>query len=108
MPREMRRLILDDSEFNEAIRVFVESREQMFHGATLVSSRISSEDPLEAELTVLTQSRQQSTVKLTAAHLAAAVIAYCFAYRIPLPRSSDKSVKRVPGGIALDIMMGKK
>jgi len=105
MPKELRRLVLNDTEFKEAMRQFIAAREQIFHGATLLDSRVSRDDPLEVELTVLSKAKQKSTFSLGGAHLAAALINFCMSKKIPLPRVGKKSVKRVPGGIALDIVI---
>jgi hypothetical protein len=103
MPKEMRRLVLSDTEFREALKSFVATRDRVFNGAALLESRIVADDPLEVELTLRVAANQKDTVSLSGAHLAAAVIAFCRSRSIPLPRSSTKSVKRVSGGVALDI-----
>ncbi|WP_299437265.1 hypothetical protein [uncultured Rhodospira sp.] len=105
MAKEMRRILLSEAEFTDALRRFVRARDQVFHGAALQTSRVTSADPLEVEVVVQHRDRQEQVMTLSATLLAAAVIRFCMEQRIPLPRAAEKSVRRVSGGVALDMQI---
>lgn len=104
MPIEMRRVVLTQGEFNQALRDFMSVNEQMFKGASLLDSSIRRADPLEISIAVQTREGHQNSLSLGGPHLAAVLIKYCIDHRIPLPRQSTKSVKKVSAGIALDMV----
>jgi hypothetical protein len=105
VPKELRRVVLRDDEVMEALQAFIQGRDATFKEARLKGSRYVSTDPLEVEAVVRLRDRTESVLTLGGPHLAAALIAYCRANGIPLPRIASKSVKRVNGGIALDMTM---
>ncbi|MBB4265921.1 hypothetical protein [Roseospira visakhapatnamensis] len=104
MPIEMRRVVLSPSEFDHALRAFMAANEQMFKGARLLDTSFHRTDPLEVSVAVQTRVGQQNTLSLGGPHLAAVLIKYCIDRRIPLPRQSSKSVRKVSAGIALDMV----
>lgn len=106
MPREMRRILFNEDELTDALRAFLEHRRQAFDGVSLLRCGAVTGDPPEVEIIVRDRSAQKQTQTLCSHHLAAALINYCVAHRIPMPRDSTKSVKRVTGGVALDMLIG--
>ncbi|MBB4284471.1 hypothetical protein [Roseospira goensis] len=102
MPKEMRRVVLRDREVSRALQSFVQARDPAFRGARLTEMRVVTAQPLEIEVTVR-RAGEDSTFALGAPHVAAALISFCGATGIPLPRIAAKAVKRVNGGIALDM-----
>lgn len=105
MAKEMRRVILTDAELAVALQRFIKSQPQMFGGGTLVHSEVGREDPVRVEVLVRGSDGRESMFVIGGAQLAAALINFCVFARIPLPRNSTKSVKRVSGGVAMDMMI---
>jgi|GEM_PF-588408 len=105
MPIEMRRVVLSETEFDEALTAFMAANETRFNRSTLIDATTITVDPLEVRVVMQAPDGQQANVVLSGSHLAAVLIKYCIDNGIPLPRQSAKSVKKVAAGFALDTVI---
>jgi hypothetical protein len=110
MPSEIRKLIFSSEEVCEVIVGYC-----LRKGRTLPNSRIDSilvqpdsNDFLIAKFEPedLKHKGREEAVSFTKEQVAAALIMYCRARKIPLPRSAEKSLEGEGGGVSLKISIG--
>ncbi len=105
MPTELRQIVFENVELRKALaQHFVDQPERLPAG-TIEAVGIS-QDELEIELQLLgAAGGAASTALIPAEHVAAALIAYCRANTIPLPRDAKKFLVVSGDNLALRIVL---
>lgn len=108
MPSEMRRIIFSNDELRQAIDAYLLSRHEVLPVGYVHSARVG-EDKTQVVLSVHDRAQGKThEAVLSAASVAAALIRFCFAYDIPLPRNAAKSISVFDGHVALEVRKGPK
>jgi hypothetical protein len=105
MPTELRQIVFENVELRKALaQHFVDQPERLPPG--VIEAVGISQDELEIELQLVGDSGGASTATLIPAeHVAAALIAYCRANTIPLPRDAKKFLVVSGDNLALRIVL---
>lgn len=105
MPTELRQIVFENAELRKALsQHFVDQPDRLPPG-TIEAVGIS-QDELEIELQLAGNSGATATAALIPAeHVAAALIAYCRANTIPLPREAKKFLVVSGDNLALRIVL---
>lgn len=106
MAIEIRRLIVNDDELKQICSDYVASGDTDVPRGTIMSLKISRDDPLEVSVQIQTAEGQQNPFTLGENHLVSALINYCAMKMIPVSRNAKKTVKKTDKGmIAFDMVL---
>lgn len=104
MPTELRQIVFENVELRKALaQHFVDQPDRLPPG-TIEAVGIS-QDELEIEVVVNQSGGATTTTLIPAEHVAAALIAYCRANTIPLPRDAKKFLVVSGDNLALRIVL---
>jgi hypothetical protein len=105
MPTELRQIVFENAELRKALsQHFVDQPDRLPPGA--IEAVGISQDELEIELQLAGQTSAASApTVIPAEHVAAALIAYCRANTIPLPRDAKKYLVVSGDNLALRIVL---
>lgn len=107
MPTETRKIVFSDIELAEAIERFAKATRHAMPPGRVTACRIDAKIGLSAMLTVTHLADGSSnTVRFDQPSIAAALIRYCMEKKIPIARSSEKTVEAIGSGVALTLRMG--
>ena len=103
MIAESRTLTFSREDLVEAALAFARRRDLLPEGE-LIAVDVEGDPAPEVVIRLQQQDRIfESRVRLGGAQLAAAMIRFCIARHIPIPRKARKETRHVPGGVALVI-----
>lgn len=104
MIAENRTLMFTRDDVVDAALTFVNSRRGLLPEGRIVGVDIEGEETPEVVIRLQQPERIfETTVRLSAAQLAAVMIHFCIARQIPIPRKARKEIRYVPEGIQLVI-----
>ena len=109
MPTEFRRIVFNNLELHEALRGHPDPKAQL-PGGRLLTIRFEDEgrNQLAIEFHDPLRGQPPETVTLATPFVAAALLRYCIAKRIPVQRSAQKSLSISGDNIALDLRSPSK
>lgn len=105
MAIEVRRIILEQHEFQAVLNFYAKLAENDFPNGFVVGFNIKVENPLEIFVNVQLPSGEQIGVDLNEADIIDAIIHFCIETKIPVSRKSKKTVKFTDDKISLDMSL---
>lgn len=103
MPTEIRRLIFTPDELANALGDFISSDRSNIEPGQVLNVQVRNSAPLSVRAQVQFKSGRQSSEVFEEAFICAALISWCMANKIPLPRRATKAVNQTrDGSFALD------
>jgi hypothetical protein len=108
MPTELRRIVFSNDELREALDAYLLSRQESMPVGYIKSAKFGR-DGGDLALSLYDRSADKThEVVLSASHIAAALIRYCFSHHVPLPRHAAKSISVCGDNVALDVRRGSR
>src|SRR3954467_8090639 len=92
MPSELRRIVFSNDELRQALDAYYLGIGKSLPVGYVRSARFAA-DPAQIVITIYDRREDQThEAALNAAQVAAALIKFCFAHRIPIPKHAQKSL----------------
>lgn len=106
MPTEFRRVVFPNHELLQALAEYETPEAKSMPPGDIIAVAIL-ETPVDTVEVTLLDTTQNATFRaqFTASHIAAALIGYCIAHGVPVPRNSRKSLRLMGDNLALDIVV---
>ena len=105
MAIEVRRIILEQHEFQAVLNVFAKMEESDFPEGFVVGFEIRNENPLQIFVDIQSPDGAQVGVELAEDFIVEALINFCIQTKIPVSRKSKKSVRLSDGKISFDMSL---
>ncbi len=105
MAIEIRRIILEQFEFQAVLNVFARSEESKLPQGYVIGYDITKEKPLTVFVNIQTPAGEQIGLELDEDTMVHALIHYCIETKIPVSRKSKKTVKMHDGKISFDMSL---
>ena len=107
MPKELRKIVFTEDETRQAMVEFCEQTQALPPGATLLGIDLTGSDttPISVGFTSGT-SNKPNELQLGRDQVAAALMWFCRAQRIPIPRQSNKTLQIKENEVALLLGVG--
>jgi len=105
MAIEVRRMILEQSEFQAILNVYAQLNESAIPKGFVVGFEITEEDPLKAFVNVQMQTGEQIGTEIDEDAMVTALINFCIKTKIPVSRKSKKTVKLNNGKVSFDMSL---
>lgn len=105
MAVEVRRIIMESFEFQAVLNVFAQSEDITIPSGFVVSYKVTNEKPLEIDVGIQESDGVQKYISLGETEIAAALINFCIATKIPVSRKATKTAKIMNGKIAFDMSL---
>ena len=109
MPKELRKILFTEDETRQAMVEFCDQTQAIPPGVTLLKVELTGTEEAPINLAYTSGSSKNPTeLQLGRDQVAAALIRFCRAQRIPIPRQSSKTLQLKDGEIALLLGVGFK
>jgi hypothetical protein len=105
MAIEVRRILLEQHEFQAVLNVYGKSENNDFPSGFVVGYEILQENPLTIFVNVQTPDGEQVAVELDEVSIVGALINFCIETKIPVSRKSKKTVRFVDDKISFDMSL---
>ncbi|MDP6406592.1 MAG: hypothetical protein QF797_15460 [Alphaproteobacteria bacterium] len=107
MPKELRKIVFSEDETRQAVVEFCDQAQALPPGATLLKIELTGAEatPISVGFTSGT-SNKPNELQLGRDQVAAALIRFCRAQRIPIPRHSSKTLQLKNDEVALLLGVG--
>jgi len=104
VPTELRRIVFTNDELRQALDAHIIYQQSKKLPMGLITSAKLSPDQTKVVLGMYDpRTETKHLLEVSAGHAAAALLRYCFAHRVPLPKDATKSLIVSGDNIALDI-----
>lgn len=104
MPRELRRIIFDNSEIQRAFNMMTSKDLPKFAEGEIIAFQATVEDPSKVRIEYQNYNRdERSSCELSIANLGAVLVNYCLKTHIVLARNARKTVKIADNMVALQL-----
>jgi hypothetical protein len=104
LPTELRRIVFSHDELRQALDTHLGQQRSKLPAGRVVSVRFAGEDRSEVVLGIEDRRKGlDQLVAVTASHVAAALLRYCFNNSVPMPKDAQKSLVIAGENIALEI-----
>ena len=106
MPTELRRLIFSRDELAAAIAHYNKESPNGMPSGHVMYCKISQNEDLQITVKILPDGESDvQTVELTTDTVASALMQYCLANKIPMPRKSHKTLQAIAGNIEMNLLI---
>ena len=105
MAIEVRRIILEQHEFQAVLNVYGQLDDSDFPEGFVVGFEIQKDSPLQILVNVQTPNGEQVLADLSEDAIVEALIQFCIATKVPVSRKSKKTVKLSDGKISFDMSL---
>lgn len=104
MPRELRRIIFNNSEIQRAFNMMTSADLPKFAEGEIIAFQTAEEDPTKVRIEYQNFNRdERSSCELSIANLGAVLVNYCLKTHIVLARNARKTVKIADNMVALQL-----
>ncbi|HAD24659.1 MAG TPA: hypothetical protein DDW95_02315 [Alphaproteobacteria bacterium] len=104
MPRELRRIVFDNSEIQRAFNMMTSKDLPKFTEGEIIAFEATEDDPGKVRIEYQNYNRdERSSCELSIANLGAVLVNYCLKTHIVLARNARKTVKIADNMVALQL-----
>jgi hypothetical protein len=104
LPTELRRIVFSHDEFRQALDTHLGQQRTKLPAGRIASVGFAGDDRGEVVLEIHDRRKGlDQLVSVTASHVAAALLRYCFNNGVPMPKDAQKSLVIAGDNIALEI-----
>ena len=105
MAIEVRRIILEQHEFQAVLNVFAQMEESNIPEGFVVGFEIRNENPLQIFVDIQAPDGAQKGVELGEEFIVEALINFCIQTKVPVSRKSKKTARLSEGKISFDMSL---
>jgi len=103
MPIELRKIIFDTHELKEAIVSYNRVKKDKMPAGDVHVAEVAGDGEVRVKLEITNSSGTVHELELNATDLAAALLVYCKAHQIPIPRAFDKTLSSRDGKLVFEL-----
>jgi hypothetical protein len=107
MPSETRQIVFSTEELVAAVQLLYQRSHQLFPKGRIWDVAVSLENGCQVDLDIIDISNKRERVTVSGAKLAAALILFCIARKVPIPAAAQKSLAVLNNRLALCVTLGE-